>query len=348
MDSITKNQIKDYLIISLIDTLSEVVNLNNKNLLKNNFINKLKSLNILDVDVDQINIKEIKTKLLELLPFDKNNDQLTSYDSYELIGSGAFSNVYKVFHQLDQRYYAVKKIGIRNNLKESLFEVRSLSELNHINVIRYHTSWVETDYQSTLDLLDEKLKLLDYDTESYNDEQYFEKDYDKFILIQMELCKYNLKEYLNLENLDFNQKLDIAKSILLGLQYIHSKNIIHRDLKVSNIFISYDNTIKIGDFGLATNINNKDLNIAGTYGNIAPEIIKGNEYDFKADLYSLGMIFINIFHNFKTEMEKVNIIKNIKQSCTNIDKVINSLLDKNPDNRLSINNILNTFDRCYI
>ena len=52
MDSITKNEIKDYLILSLIDTLSEVVNLENKNLLKNNFINKLKELNILDIDVD--------------------------------------------------------------------------------------------------------------------------------------------------------------------------------------------------------------------------------------------------------------------------------------------------------
>ena len=119
-------------------------------------------------------------------------------------------------------------------------------------------------------------------------------------------------------------------------------------MKLENLLIDKDYNMLLGDFGLATNINNKDLNIAGTYGNIAPEIIKGNEYDFKADLYSLGMIFINIFHNFKTEMEKVNIIKNIKQSCTNIDKVINSLLDKNPDNRLSINNILNTLDKCYI
>ena len=344
MDSITKNEIKDYLILSLIDTLSEVVNLENKNLLKNNFINKLKELNILDIDVDTIDIKDIKNKLLELMPLEIQNNQLSSYQKHELIGSGGYSNVYKVYHKLDDRQYAIKKIGIKNNLKESLFEVRSMSHLNHQNIIRYHTSWVETDYQSTVELLDDKLRLLRYDDESCSNEDYIEKDYDKFILIQMELCKCNLEEHLKLNDLTFLDKINISKDILNGLRYIHENNIIHRDLKLSNIFMSYDNVVKIGDFGLATNVYDIDLETVGTFGYIAPEIIKGETYNTKADLYSLGMIFVSIFYNYKTEMEKIDIIEKIKKSDSDLDKIIKSLLDKNPENRISINEVLKFFD----
>ena len=344
MDSITKNEIKDYLILSLIDTLSEVVNLENKNLLKNNFINKLKELNILDIDVDTIDIKDIKNKLLELMPLEIQNNQLSSYQKHELIGSGGYSNVYKVYHKLDDRQYAIKKIGIKNNLKESLFEVRSMSHLNHPNIIRYHTSWVETDYQSTVELLDDKLKLLRYDAESYSNEEYIEKNYDKFILIQMELCKCNLEEHLKLNDLTFLDKINISKDILNGLQYIHENNIIHRDLKLSNIFMSYDNIVKIGDFGLATNVYDIDLETVGTFGYIAPEIMKDETYNTKADLYSLGMIFVSIFYKHKTEMEKIDIIEKIKKSNSDLDKIIKSLLDKNPENRISINEILKFFD----
>ena len=72
--------------------------------------------------------------------------------------------------------------------------------------------------------------------------------------------------------------------------------------------------------------------------------MKGETYNTKADLYSLGMIFVSIFYNYKTEMEKIHIIEKIKKSDSDLDKIIKSLLDKNPDNRISINEVLKFFD----
>lgn len=353
-----KNEMKDYLILSLIDTLSEIYNYNTNedtSIIKNQFILELKKLNILDVDIDKINIKDVKNQILKLMskdymPLKIENKQITLYQNYEnheLIGSGGYSNVYKVYNPLDDSHYAIKKIGISNNLKESLFEIRSMSHLNHPNIIRYHTSWIETnEISSKLELLDDKLKLIKNSPESYSDNEYSEDDYDKFILIQMELCKCNLYDYLEENEISIDEKIDLCKNILNGLQYIHNNKIIHRDLKLQNIFISFDNKIKIGDFGLATKIYDMDYKDVGTYGYIAPEILNGIEYDYRVDLYSLGIIFINIFYKFNTEMEKISFIKEIKGD-NEINKIISKLLEIDPDNRISTNEILLKIENIY-
>ena len=96
----------------------------------------------------------------------------------------------------------------------------------------------------------------------------------------MELCKCNLEEF-NLNQLDIEQKIIIIKQIICGLQYLHSMYFIHRDIKLSNIFVSLDNKIKLGDFGFSTKSfenNNEDL---GTFGYIAPEILAGKNYDYR-------------------------------------------------------------------
>ena len=179
-----------------------------------------------------------------------------------------------------------------------------------------------------------------------DDNEYSEDDYDKFILIQMELCKCNLYDYLEENEISIDEKIDLCKNILNGLQYIHNNKIIHRDLKLQNIFISFDNKIKIGDFGLATKIYDMDYKDVGTYGYIAPEILNGLEYDYRVDLYSLGIIFINIFYKFNTEMEKISFIKEIKGD-NEINKIISKLLEIDPDNRISTNEILLKIENIY-
>jgi translation initiation factor 2-alpha kinase 4 len=69
----------------------------------------------------------------------------------------------------------------------------------------------------------------------------------------MELCSgINLREFINHNFNDEEQKIQLLRGILEGLAYIHSKHIIHRDLKPANIFLTDQNKVKIGDFGLAT------------------------------------------------------------------------------------------------
>ena len=81
--------------------------------------------------------------------------------------------------------------------------------------------------------------------------------------------------------------------ICRGLQYIHSKNIIHRDIKSQNIFLMKNGKLKIGDFGIAktlTNTKNNATTIIGTPYYFSPEIINGEPYNYKTDIWSLGVV----------------------------------------------------------
>ena len=84
------------------------------------------------------------------------------------------------------------------------------------------------------------------------------------------------------------------KQLCTGIQFIHDSHYVHRDLKLSNIFLNDDMQLKIGDFGLATRIeidDEKRMTLCGTPNYIAPEILDGLEgHSFEVDVWSLGVI----------------------------------------------------------
>lgn len=366
-----KDQVKDFIILSLIETIADLFTLNydiDKDTIKNHLLNKLDELEIINTDINQETIVEFRSNIFSYLTNELSNNLIkndmslfNNYKICELIGSGSFANVYKVFNPLDNNYYAIKKIGVKNNF-QGISEIRSMAKLNHKNIVRYHTSWIETlKINRKINNLDNNLleyetssKLIKFEESSYSinesvgseDSEYDENLYNKFIFIQMELCKQNLKEYLKENKLNFNEKIKICTQIIEGIKYIHDNNIIHRDLKLTNIFISFDNIIKIGDFGLASNIYDLNFEEVGTSSYIAPEILENKEYDNRVDLYSLGVIILEIFGNFKTNMEKMIKIREInKNKCkifenSNLNILISSLLNKDPNKRHSLENIL--------
>ena len=138
---------------------------------------------------------------------------------------------------------------------------------------------------------DNVVKYIDY---FYEEEDYFN--------IVMEFCEYSdLRSYIK----EFkNQNKKIAESVIRliitelsnGLKDIHSKNVIHRDLKPENIFISSDHLIKIGDFGISKILDgtNYAQTFCGTFYYMAPEIIKGEKYSKKVDIWSLGCIIYEL------------------------------------------------------
>ncbi|KAG1056619.1 hypothetical protein G6F46_007297 [Rhizopus delemar] len=186
-----------------------------------------------------------------------------------MIGRGGFASAWRARNKLDDIIYAVKKIRLfgRDDEKyEHIFrEIKSLARLEHRNVVRYYSSWLE--YASVLEK--EDLDGEDYDY-TFEEDIYAVDDSDRidgFILyIQMQLCPSTLHECITSRNQKENRKdeddfrknnIQLFSQILQGAAYIHQQGLIHRDLKPSNIFISYDADLtvpKIGDFGLAASI----------------------------------------------------------------------------------------------
>ncbi|XP_069793909.1 eIF-2-alpha kinase GCN2-like isoform X2 [Narcine bancroftii] len=143
----------------------------------------------------------------------------------------------------------------------------------------------------------------------------------QFLFIKMDFCKMTLEKWIeNLCHTCINYKscLKIIKEMLQGLRYIHSKGVIHRDLKPGNIFIDQDGSVKIGDFGLSRFCTSQDCRAhknemdasteqctgsekltanIGTHGYLAPEVRTMQNkaiYNLKADMYSFGMVILDM------------------------------------------------------
>jgi polo-like kinase 1 len=89
-----------------------------------------------------------------------------------------------------------------------------------------------------------------------------------------------------------------SMQIILALKYLHSHRIIHRDLKLGNLFLNDKMEIKLGDFGLATKLDfdgEKKRTICGTPNYIAPEVLEGKAgHSYEVDIWSLGVIIYTL------------------------------------------------------
>ncbi len=172
---------------------------------------------------------------------------------------------------------------------------------------------------------------------------------DLILFIQMQYCsEETLLSHLRERSGTVNvaQVLHIVMQICRGLKYVHSRKLIHRDLKPGNILLPEGN-VKIGDFGLSRYVLDKELrglvkqqsiqhslfkregegakphgtevsipnditNGVGTYLYMAPEITSGGIYDQKADIFSLGVILLEASCAFQTVMERVAVLTNAR------------------------------------
>ena len=375
MNQLEKSKVKDILILSLIDSLSEIYSINlgiSKDRIYKSIVSKLNEFDLLDINENTSNAQNLKNKITKFITNDLTSDiqlynpvrEISFFNSFQnlsKIGQGGNGWVFKVFNPLDKNYYAIKKIGISKNYSIALNEVRAMAKFNNKNIVRYFNSWIESkSFDEKIDLINTHLitdkshsnQIIKYSSDTSEWEELDEDNYNKFLFIQMELCKCNLKEYLTKNNLNKTMKLNICKQILEGLEYIHNNNYIHRDIKPSNIFLGNDDEFKIGDFGLVIDINDADEDV-GTIGYTAPEVLNNNSYDNRADLYSLGVVFLELFFKLNTNMEKILLINDAKENkleheVSEFAKIINGLIKNNPDNRFSIQNCLEIINNIYI
>lgn len=336
---------KDLMIVSLLEYIcddnNELFELVCDNLYKNNIIddtyikypiNKKYMHQFLTNIIKDISINdklELKTNLDKTLHSRYDSD----FIEFKILGSGGFGSVYEVYNKLDDNKYAIKKVPLLEiNSIKSLNEVRNLSKLEHKNIIRYYTTWIELG-ENLSELLDDESndKIIDNN-----------KKIIPILYIQMELCDMSLRDYLDKRNYS-GDKIDIIKEkekfieILDGVKYIHDQNMIHGDLNPSNIFIK-NGHIKIGDFGLSKKLDNCDSVKHYNYGNVlylSPEQLSNNLISQKADIYSLGLIYYELITIFSTQIERIKMLNSIKQN----EKL--NILSKDPVKRPNIDEIIN-------
>ncbi|KAK7144012.1 hypothetical protein R3I93_015002 [Phoxinus phoxinus] len=212
-----------------------------------------------------------KTKQYEHVHRDVNPN-----DMWEIIGElgdGAFGKVYKARNKETGVLAAAKVIETKSEeeLEDYVVEIDILASCNHQYIV----------------------KLLD---------AYF---YDNKLSIMIEFCPGGAVDATMLEldrGLQEPQIRVICKQMLEGLQYLHSMKIIHRDLKAGNILLTLDGDIKLADFGVSAK-NTKTLqrrdSFIGTPYWMAPEVVmcetmKDAPYDYKADIWSLGITLIEL------------------------------------------------------
>lgn len=134
---------------------------------------------------------------------------------------------------------------------------------------------------------------------SYEDHQIIPHDdgigYD--ILIRMELLT-PLVDRIAARALGESDVVRLGIDMCKALEVCHKNNIIHRDIKPQNIFVSDTGDFKLGDFGIARNMEKTAgiMSRKGTYNYMAPEVFRGGDYDSTADIYSLGVVMYTLLN----------------------------------------------------
>lgn len=196
------------------------------------------------------------------------------YERMQLIGSGAFGEVFKAINKISGAIYALKVIKCYSNeqMKCALDESKLMSQLVHNNIVKLLQINVK---QPTL--------------------------YEAQICLLFEYCAGgNLNDRLQRES---TQELNDVwmKQLASGVAYMHSNNIVHRDIKPANILLTEWDHIKIGDFGASrkylmnsgTNVSTLQMymiTLQGTPCFASPEVYRGH-YTEKTDIFSLGLVF---------------------------------------------------------
>eukprot|EP00058_Branchiostoma_floridae_P005103 XP_002590591.1 hypothetical protein BRAFLDRAFT_123616 [Branchiostoma floridae] len=189
------------------------------------------------------------------------------YKVCDLLGKGGYGAVYKVSDTEDLEL-AIKVIRKkeahhdRYRCNSQWQEIEIHSSLSHQNVIAFHSFFEDTLH---------------------------------FYLV-MEYCCRSLDDMLKEKPVVGDSEAKFwFRQIVEGTSYLHAMEIVHGDLKPRNILLTEDMEVKIADFGIATNLaDGKSSKIRGTPTYIAPEVLSGDGFSFKADVWALGCILYRI------------------------------------------------------
>ena len=244
--------------------------------------------------------------------------KIETYIKGKIIGTGGFSICYKLYNVQDKKIYAAKEI-IKNKSSYDRIknEIDIYEYLKHDNIVNQKEHFI------------------------YNDTQY----------LIFEFC----------ENRDLSHLIDKRKKLkeievqyyitqlIQALIHLHDRNIVHRDLKLGNIFLTGKMELKLGDFGLAKKLSFPDEKIServGTPAYMAPEILENMGYSLEVDIWSLGVIMYYLIIGKlpfnKQNQEDIKRVSFPKKAIISraAKSLIEQILVKDPKKRPSLKQIL--------
>ena len=265
--------------------------------------------------------------------YDEHIEQvLEDYESLNILGRGEDDNnfVKKIVSKKSNKIYILKEIQINEDISQVIDRINLINILNMLkynecpNIIRHYKFFNKNDYFCILDEYINNGDLLD------------------FIKVNMNLNKPIDEEIL----------LDIFLQCAAGLKFIHSKNIIHRNIRLENILMTENKEIKIGNFTKAILLKkekngdspNEEERFNEPVGGLlyrSPEMVNKKGYGKKTDIYSLGVVFHKLcFYSFpESKFNSTDVKKNKNIYSNEIINIIELMLNKDEEKRPDANTL---------
>ncbi|KAI7805417.1 PKZ [Triplophysa rosa] len=273
------------------------------------------------------------------------------FDVIETLGEGGYGCVYKAQHKYDGKMYAVKKVDLTYGADAEVKALAKLEHPNIIRYTTCWPS--SQNWKVCQDTSEQSDSLIDSSSdfegschETSDDDASGMESLSRstksespakpskhhgtessdplnqsgvYLFIQMEFCEGGtLTTWIQERNINTKQRIkreihQIFHEIVSGVEYVHSQNLIHRDLKPDNILFGAEGKVKIGDFGLAATLTNPNgaaicrTKGRGTQSYMSPEQELQSDYGAKTDIFPLGLIWFEMLWKLSTGMERVRL-----------------------------------------